>query len=940
MNSPHAQIPSALRRFMIVSPRVTILALMTAALLLVMIVLGLGLWRQSQERASLTETTVTLSVRPIAQLQREVLRLLGLVRAGVDGFDADDAALQVALVNSRFAVMRLPYEATAVDPAIVDRVNEIENRWADLQPRLAAWQADPADETLRADLSRALGDLELRINELVTQFELRVLEKSADIDRQSQQLLVSLGLAALLFISFVAVGTLRFVQERQRAERARAATYRISEAALSTPSLDALFRAIHDIVGGLMPAQNFYIALYDAATDRITFSYAVDQVETEPWTPKKPGKGLTEYVLRTGKPLLASPNVFEALAQAGEVELVGANSIDWLGVPLNVQDRTIGVLVVQTYTEGVRYHEEDRDILMFVATQVAMAIERKRAEEALRASETKLRYLVEQLPTIIYVDDATREPGITLYVSPQIETLLGIPPAEWLAADLSLWSEHIHPDDRERVVAEYLRCFTNREPFVCVYRMITRRGEIKWFHDEAILLPAEADQPCLVQGVMFDITDVKRAEEELHRYAQRLEEMHAIDRAILAAQSPVDITRAALSRLRRLTGCDWAGVALFDLETGTARSVVIDADRPPHLAEGTVLPLEAWPPLDVLRREEYQPDLMALNRRAPIVDHLLAAGMRSTLSVPLIIEEQLTGHLFLTSTRPAAFDAAAMEIAREVAVQLAIALQGARLREELRRHAEELEQRVAERTRELAEANEQLKELDRLKSKFVSDVSHELRTPIANLTMHLNLLERGKPDKRGHYIAVLREQAARLGRLVESILDLSRLEQGAAHPAFEPLDFNALVEQVIAVQHLRAETLGLALIFEPCAHMPAVRGVFDQLAQVVTNLVSNAINYTPSGEVRVSTCCDVERGPVCLQVEDSGIGIDPEDLPHLFDRFYRGQRASQSDIPGSGLGLAIVKEIVESHGGQIEVESQVGRGSRFLVWLPKEDLKL
>ncbi|HET7087919.1 MAG TPA: ATP-binding protein [Anaerolineae bacterium] len=760
---------------------------------------------------------------------------------------------------------------------------------------------------------------------------------------QGQQLLLSLGLASLLFIALVAiaaVGIHRFMRERQRAEKVRAATYRISEAALSTPSLDALFRAIHDIVGELMPAQNFYTALYDPATDRITFSYAVDQVETEPWTPKKSDKGLIEYVLRTGKPLLASPDVFEALAQAGEVELVGAHPIDWLGVPLNIQDRTIGVLAVQTYTGDVRYHEEDRDILMFVATQVAMAIERKRAEEALRASETKLRYLVEQLPSIIYVDDATREPGITLYVSPQIETLLGIPPAEWLAADMSLWSEHIHPDDRKRVVAEYLRCFTNREPFVCVYRMITRQGEIKWFHDEAIPLPAEADQPCLVQGVMFDITDVKRAEEELHRYAQRLEEMHAIDRAILAAQSPVDIARAAVLRLRHLTGCERAGVALFDFENQTARSIVVEADQPAGPPEGAVFPLEALPPLDELRRETYQPDLTALAKRAPIFDDLLAAGMRSTISVPLIIEGQLTGHLFLTATRPAAFDAAAMEMAREVAVQLAVALQEAQLREELQRHAEELEQRVAERTRELAEANTRLTELDRLKSKFVSDVSHELRTPIMNLTMHLDLLERGKPDKHEHYIAVLKAQAARLGRLVESILDLSRLEQGAAHPAFESLNFNALVEQVIGAQRLRAEALGLALIFEPCAHTPAVRGVFDQLAQVVTNLVSNAISYTPSGEVRVSTCCDVERGPVCLQVEDSGIGIDPEDLPYLFDRFYRGRRAAHSDIPGSGLGLAIVKEIVESHDGQIEVESQVGRGSRFLVWLPKEDAKL
>jgi signal transduction histidine kinase len=106
------------------------------------------------------------------------------------------------------------------------------------------------------------------------------------------------------------------------------------------------------------------------------------------------------------------------------------------------------------------------------------------------------------------------------------------------------------------------------------------------------------------------------------------------------------------------------------------------------------------------------------------------------------------------------------------------------------------------------------------------------------------------------------------------------------------------------------------------------------LAQVVTNLVNNAINYTQDGAVQLYTCYDERRSAVGLAVQDTGLGIAAEDLPHIFQRFYRGQRVGQSNLPGTGLGLGIVKEIVAQHGGTIEVESQVGQGSTFRVWLP------
>jgi signal transduction histidine kinase len=143
---------------------------------------------------------------------------------------------------------------------------------------------------------------------------------------------------------------------------------------------------------------------------------------------------------------------------------------------------------------------------------------------------------------------------------------------------------------------------------------------------------------------------------------------------------------------------------------------------------------------------------------------------------------------------------------------------------------------------------------------------------------------------------------------------------------------NAIVEQVVTAHRPRAEAaqLDLRLDFDP--DLPWVQAAPDQLSRVVTNLVANAINYTQAGEVRVSTYR--KEGRVCLDVRDTGIGIGPKDMPHLFERFYRGRQSSPLDIPGTGLGLAIVKEIVELHGGSVEVESRLGEGSTFRVWLP------
>lgn len=225
------------------------------------------------------------------------------------------------------------------------------------------------------------------------------------------------------------------------------------------------------------------------------------------------------------------------------------------------------------------------------------------------------------------------------------------------------------------------------------------------------------------------------------------------------------------------------------------------------------------------------------------------------------------------------------------------------------------------------------RDLDRLKDHFISDVSHELRTPATNLGLYLELLERATPEKRAEYQSILMGQSRLLMNLIDDILDLSRLTIGKARKIeMEAVDLNLLAEQVITAHKPLAEVSELQLIFEPCPDLPPVRGEQNQLARLITNLVSNAIRYTLNGQVRVRTY--LKDGQACLEVQDTGIGIEPEDQPHLFERFYRGRQVRQSKIHGTGLGLAIVKEIADLHGGCLSIQSQVGVGSTFQTWLP------
>jgi len=227
-----------------------------------------------------------------------------------------------------------------------------------------------------------------------------------------------------------------------------------------------------------------------------------------------------------------------------------------------------------------------------------------------------------------------------------------------------------------------------------------------------------------------------------------------------------------------------------------------------------------------------------------------------------------------------------------------------------------------------------LKELDRLKSQFVSNVTHELRTPLTSIKLYLGLLRRRGAAGMDRYLPVLEREAERLHMLIEGVLALSRMELGKADIRPEPLDLGEMAATLLSDRQALAGERGLTASCFAAPACPPVMGDPSLLPQVISNLVTNAMYYTPrGGSVRIAIQPAGERW-VTMTVTDTGLGIAPEDLPHLFERFYRGRSSDQTGTPGTGLGLSICKEIVDRHGGRIEVESTVGAGSTFTVWLP------
>lgn len=255
----------------------------------------------------------------------------------------------------------------------------------------------------------------------------------------------------------------------------------------------------------------------------------------------------------------------------------------------------------------------------------------------------------------------------------------------------------------------------------------------------------------------------------------------------------------------------------------------------------------------------------------------------------------------------------------------------------------DLSQRVAVQTKdeigELARAfnsmADGLARLEQLRRNMVTDVAHELRTPLSNIRGYLEALQDGVAQPCPEVVDSLHDEAMLLTRLVNDLQDLALAEAGQLRLVLQPAAVGQIVSQVVNAMQTTAASKGLTIRTDLQADLPAVMADAGRVAQALRNLLSNAMSYTPEGgTITVTASAGNSAAEVQLSVRDTGIGIAPEHLSHVFDRFYRVDPSRARATGGAGLGLAIVKQLVEAHGGRLWAESTVGQGATFSFTLP------
>ncbi|NES94478.1 MAG: response regulator [Desertifilum sp. SIO1I2] len=462
-----------------------------------------------------------------------------------------------------------------------------------------------------------------------------------------------------------------------------------------------------------------------------------------------------------------------------------------------------------------------------------------------------------------------------------------------------------------------------------------------WQDDEVQLVVMVADQAGLA-------VSQARAYEQVRELAKRESLVNTITAAIRSSLDPQDIFAAITQQLGQalqVDGCAlslWTGedeyvqcVGLYDRALGVRSTDPQDSlssdlsFSPPAIATDaqnlrprsvslpqSVVPIAGNPVLVKLLETKQHVAIHDLrtHEQERLLDLPLRERARALLVVPLLSDGQIIGSISLRQTQsPRKWTHAEIELAQAVAAQAAIAVQQSRLYQKTRQQAE------------------QLLELDRQKTEFFQNISHEFRTP---LTLTIGPLESTVASGQGlsyEQSAIALRNQRRLLRLVNQLLDLQRLDAGRMQPSFRPCNLGELVNQIVDAFGSYCEKKGIELVTQ-LASVPPIYLDVERFDKVLYNLLSNAMKFTNVGG-QITVILQKAGDHCLLQVQDSGIGIRADQIPHLFERFRQAEGSVNRSYEGTGLGLALVRELVELHGGQISVESIYGEGSTFSVWL-------
>ncbi len=437
-----------------------------------------------------------------------------------------------------------------------------------------------------------------------------------------------------------------------------------------------------------------------------------------------------------------------------------------------------------------------------------------------------------------------------------------------------------------------------------------------------------------------DITERRRAEIKIKQQLERLTALREIDHAITSVFDVRVSLNILLSHAKTLLGVDAATV----LELNPARSALeygAEIGFRTRLAETTEVKLSESYAGTAAREQRlvHIPNLANDPKNFLPADFLIGEGLVSYYGMPLIVKGTVVGVMEVFHRSFLERDQDWLDFFSSLAGQAAIAIDNARLFDHLQRSNIELEHRVTERTAELNRTNAELERANRAKDEFLANMSHELRTPLNSiLGLSESLLEQRRDplsDHQKNSLQIIESSGRHLLELINDVLDLSKIEAGMLDYYPQVVDVDALCRSSLAFVKEQATRKFINITYVKEDTMSEIYADPRRLKQILVNLLTNAVKFTPAhGQVTLQVKADVEQDLVQFSVIDTGIGIAPEDLGRLFTPFVQVDSNLNRQFEGTGLGLALVQKLTDLHGGSVQVESEVGAGSRFTINLP------
>ncbi len=749
----------------------------------------------------------------------------------------------------------------------------------------------------------------------------------------------------------LAVERARLFEETQRRVAELETVNRVGRAVTAALELDDLLETIYHEVAPILDANSFAISLVDRSNQAVHVAFSVEEGERQPVRQLKLGHGLTGQVVQTGQSLLLrglSPEGETAVDRFRRERALQPSdelsSACWLGVPMLVEDRVIGAIVVHSYDDPTAFDQDHERLLLTIAGQVASGVQNAQLYAQIVRLSEELEQMVEarteQLNQAMQQMVEERDQADLLFrITRDLSTSLDLDRVltkalELFAGALGIQHGSVILVDQETGTLRLRAALDRRLPL---------EGEPMPFGPGEGLAGwmLRTREPVLVRDVQTDDRWLALPDPGYPIRSVVGAPLVAADEAMgVLTLDHSEPDHFALDHLRLLSAAAaQVAVAVNNAELYQYISVqaeqlgeMLRSQRAESAKSGAILESIA----DGVLVLDGKQQVLLVN---PTAEEILGVSGR-------VLEGTHLRHILGLGETP---------VQRELATSLYT-----HIRRKFETEGEELKPsfvRLESENRVLAVSLAPLyaeigdrpglvaalrdvsreAEIDRMKNEFISTVSHELRTPLTSIKGYTDLLFLGRvgplTGQQRDFLQVIKQNADRLSALVSDILDISRIETGRVRLSIEAIDLAAIIAGVVTTFQEAYDAKGLALITHVPGHLPDVRGDADRVAQVLTNLLGNALQYTPApGQVTVSAA--VSGNFVRVSVADTGIGIAPEEQDRIFDRFYRADHPQVLEVSGTGLGLSIVKMFVEMLGGTVGVDSELGQGATFHITLP------